>query len=203
MARKPLPQEIQIVGSAPAWAAASDHALSWPMLSGKSCRGRWRAPWMCPSCHSVRRRASIRIRAGSSARTVASSGKSTRRTVPSSEGWEAQVAGFADVLPGGPVDADAREAALELGDLLLGRSEQGDWRAPGDQPAEVGDGVALDVEAQAPGEVLGGPEPALAQVDHPFTGLDPPAQLLGVGDAPPGVRSIGRAPCSLAGPMCL
>ena len=32
-----------------------------------------------------------------------------------------------------------------------------------------------------PGEVLSGPESALAQVDHPFTGLDPPAQLRGVG----------------------
>ena len=39
---------------------------------------------------------------------------------------------------GGAVDADPDQLALGLGDVLGGLAEQGDRRAPGDQPAEVG-----------------------------------------------------------------
>ena len=82
---------------------------------------------------------------------------------------------------GGPVDADPDQLALRLGDLLGGLAEQGDRGAPGDEPAQVGGerrrrGRSSACRARARRRRRCG-----AQVDHPLAGLDPPAQLCGVG----------------------
>ena len=80
------------------------------------------------------------------------------------------------------VDADADQLALRLGDVLGGLAEQGDGRAPGDQPAEVGREAAVETEVERAGRVAGGERGAVAQVDDPLAGLDAPPQLGGVGD---------------------
>ena len=102
---------------------------------------------------------------------------------------------------GGSVDADPDQLALGLGDLLGSLAQQGQRRAPGDQPAQVGGEAAVQVEAERAGHVPGGESPAGPQVHHPLSRLDAPPQLGGVGAARRGqVRSDG--PAALAGPMC-
>ena len=62
-----------------------------------------------------------------------------------------QSCGRAGGARGGPVDADADQLALGLGDLLGGLAEQGERGAPGDQPAEVGRERAVEAEVQRAG----------------------------------------------------
>ena len=94
---------------------------------------------------------------------------------------------------GGTVDADADQLALGLGHDLRGLPEQGDRRAPGDQPAEVGREGAVETEVQGAACMPGRERGAVAQVDHPLAGLDPPAEL-------GGVRECRRAEIGLRGP---
>ena len=57
-------------------------------------------------------------------------------------------AGVPVACGGGPVDADADQLALRLGDALGGLAEQGERGAPRDQPAEVGREAAVEAEVE-------------------------------------------------------
>ena len=94
---------------------------------------------------------------------------------------------------GGAVDADPHQFALGLGDLLGSVAQQGQRRAPGDQPAEVGGEAAVQVEAEGSGHVPGGERPPGTQVHYPFSGVDAPPQLGGVRAARRGQVRAGRA----------
>jgi len=82
---------------------------------------------------------------------------------------------------GRPVDADAGQLSLGLGDLSGRLAEQGQRHAPGDEPAEVGGEAAVQAEAQRAGHMPGGERRARAHIDHPLAGVEPPPQLTGVG----------------------
>ena len=99
------------------------------------------------------------------------------------------------------VDADPDQFPLGPGDLLRCLAEQGQWRVPGNQPAQVGGEAAVQVEAERAGQVPGGERPAGAQVHHPLPGLDPAPQFAGLARRG-GFRSGPAGPAALAGPMC-
>ena len=86
-------------------------------------------------------------------------------------------------LGGGPVDADAGELALRVGDLLGAVPEQRQRGAPGEDPAEVGREVAAALDVEGAGQVAAGEGGAAAQVDDPLAGFDAAPQLSRVGRA--------------------
>lgn len=94
-----------------------------------------------------------------------------------------------------------RTTPLGVGDLVAGFTDEGDRGTPVVEPAEVADERAGQLEAERALQVPGGEHGAVAQVDDPFAGLDPPAQFgridrLGRGQ----VRRL--RPSLLMTPMC-
>src|SRR5829696_465795 len=67
-----------------------------------------------------------------------------------------QGANVADGGPGEIVDADADEFPSSVGDLVLVVRYEGQWGAPGVEPAEVGDEGARQFEAQRAAKMPGG-----------------------------------------------
>ena len=89
-----------------------------------------------------------------------------------------------DVAGGGAgevVDADADQLPAGLGDLLGGLPDQGERGAVVIEPAQVGDEVGAQLEAERAGQVPGSERSAIQQVDHPLPCLHPAAQLGGLG----------------------
>ena len=165
-----------------------------------SCSGMCTAPSMCDSSHSRVRRTS----------------RTTTRAVVADLG---QVGEGGPLEPAqrpvgpllraaggrgrGPVDADADQLALRLGDLLGGLAEQGQRGAPRDQPAEVGG--ELPVEA----EVQGARRRARRRTRCGCAGRPPTPPPRSARRSSAGVgqrrRRSGPAragPAALAGPMC-
>ena len=60
----------------------------------------------------------------------------------------------------------------------------------------------MHVEGQRALDVLGGEEPAVAQVDDPLAAVDGRGDVRGRSRRGGSDRSIGPAPAWLAGPMC-
>ena len=79
------------------------------------------------------------------------------------------------------VDADPGQLQLRLCDLLWVVADQGERGAPRDGPAEIRAERVAELDGDGPGHVRPRERPALAQVDHPLSGLDAPSQLGRVG----------------------
>src|SRR5690606_26797061 len=71
------------------------------------------------------------------------------------------------------VHADPDQLALRLCDILGGRAQQGQWGAPGDEPAEIGRELAVQAEVEGAGDVTSRIRGAGPEVDDPLSGLDP------------------------------
>jgi hypothetical protein len=89
---------------------------------------------------------------------------------------------------GEAVDADPRELAAGVGDLLTGLADEGELGVLGQQPAEVGDEGLGELERERAGKVPGGERGALTQVDDPLAGRDAGLEACAQLDGPDRLR---------------